>query len=347
MNRPEGELSRREFLQRSIRGAGVCAAGVAGLEALERDARAAGGDTAKNPFAYDIDSVSRFDPRLLKYGEVKKFSTAGKEPRRIAVGPDDHVYVATASGVQVLDQSGNSLRQIDTETAARCMAVADDGTVYIGLRRQVEVFDRQGRHVSSWQAPTQKTWFTGMSVAANDVFAADSANRVILRYDRSGKLAGRIGEKNPQRNIPGLIVPSPYLDVKTGSDGLLRVNNPGRHRVEVFTPGGDLEFSFGKPSIGIEGFCGCCNPVGLALFPDGRCVTCEKGLPRVKVYSVERLLESVVAGPETFGNNGRPGQVSERADGTLGGLDAAIDSQGRILVLDLVSGDIRVMRAKG
>jgi hypothetical protein len=167
-----------------------------------------------------------------------------------------------------------------------------------------------------------------------------------LRYDRSGKLAGRIGEKSQERNIPGLIVPSPYLDVKLGRDGLLRVNNPGRHCVQVFTPAGDLEFSWGKPSLAIEGFCGCCNPVGLALFSDGRCVTCEKGVPRVKVYSTQRSLEAVVAGPELFRENGRPGQVSDRADGTLGGLDAAVDSQGNIYILDLVAGDVRVMKPK-
>ena len=49
----------------------------------------------------------------------------------------------------------------------------------------------------------------------------------MLRYDKSGKLAGRIGEKNKERNIPGLIVPSPYLDVVLARDGLLRVNNTG------------------------------------------------------------------------------------------------------------------------
>jgi hypothetical protein len=178
------------------------------------------------------------------------------------------------------------------------------------------------------------------------VFVADSANRVVLRYDRSGKLVGRLGQKNQERNIPGLIVPSPYLDVKLGRDGLLRVNNPGRHCIEVLSPNGDLEFSWGKPSAGIEGFCGCCNPIGLALLSDGSCVTCEKGLPRVKLYSVERTFDCVIAGPEMFRDNSRAGSVSDRADGTLGGLDAAVDSQGRIYILDLVAGDVRVMRRK-
>jgi hypothetical protein len=131
-----------------------------------------------------------------------------------------------------------------------------------------------------------------------------------------------------------------------GRDGLLRVNNPGRHSVEVYTAKGDLDSSWGKATAAIEGFCGCCNPVGLALLPDGRYVTCEKGLPRVKIYSAQGVFQSVVAGPESFPENARAGAQHDGSDGLLGGLDAAVDSQGRIYVLDLVAEDVRVMRAK-
>ena len=156
----------------------------------------------------------------------------------------------------------------------------------------------------------------------------------------------RIGVKNAERNVPGLIVPSPYLHVAMAPDGLLRVNNPGRHRVETYTTAGDLEFSWGKPSAAIEGFCGCCNPVGLALLPDGRYVTCEKGLPRVKVYSAEGAFESVVAGAESFPENAAATFVKGAEDCRLGGLDAAVDSQQRVYVLDLVTAEVRVMKRK-
>jgi hypothetical protein len=58
-------------------------------------------------------------------------------------------------------------------------------------------------------------------------------------------------------------VPSACLDVEIAPDGLLRVNNPGRHRVETYTFDGDLELFWGRPSAAIDGFCGCCNPVNL------------------------------------------------------------------------------------
>jgi hypothetical protein len=218
--------------------------------------------------------------------------------------------------------------------------------VYVGLKDHVEIFDAKGRRKEPWNIPAAKTWFTGLAVAGNDVFAADAGNRVILRYDKSGKIIGRIGEKNPARNIPGLIAPSPFLDVEIAKDGLLRATNPGRHAVEAYTFTGDLEFSWGKPTMAIDGFCGCCNPVNLALLPDGRYVTCEKGLPRVKIYREKGEFECVVAGPESFPESLRTGAGLSKSDGSMAGLDAAVDSRGRIFVLDQLAGEIRVMARK-
>ena len=70
--------------------------------------------------------------------------------------------------------------------------------------------------------------------------------RIILRYNKEGKLLGRMGKKDKQKNISGLIVPSPYMDVAIAPDGLLRVANTGRHRIEAYTFAGDLELWWGK-----------------------------------------------------------------------------------------------------
>jgi hypothetical protein len=102
--------------------------------------------------------------------------------------------------------------------------------------------------------------------------------------------------------------------VKLGKDGLLRVNNPGRHRVEIYTAEGDLELSWGKATVGIEGFCGCCNPTALGLLADGRCITCEKGLPRVKVIRQRGAFECVVAGTESFPQNSRAGNIMDKEE---------------------------------
>jgi hypothetical protein len=300
-----------------------------------------------NPFAYDVELVARTDPKLIKYDEVGRFALQQPEPRRLAIGPGDRVYVATKSGFSIVDRNGETQMDIKLSGPARCIAVAADSIVYAGLRDHVEVFDKNGSQLSSWETIGKKAWLSGLAASEHDVFAADSGNRVILRFDRRGNLVSRIGEKSKEHNVPGLIVPSPYLGVALAQDGLIRVNNPGRHCIEGYTVNGDLEFSWGKPSNAIDGFCGCCNPVGLAILADGRYVTCEKGLPRVKIYAAEGVFESVVAGPESFPENGRRGSVHDFSDGTMGGLDAAVDSRGRIYILDLVARNVRVMQRKG
>ncbi len=339
-------ITRRHFLKETAGGAGILALGSGSFAVSTGLAR--GGSVGKdpNPFAYDVERLRKTDPKLIHYEQVGRFTCPNSLPRRMTIGPEGHLYIAAGDAVYILDREGARVSEISLTTAARCVALAGDGTLYVGTRDHVEVFDRKGKRLATWDSPGKRTWLTGLAVGENDVFAADAGNRVVLRYDKTGKLGGRIGEKNKERNIPGLVVPSPYLVVKLARDGLLRVNNTGRHRVEAYTANGDLEFWWGKPSAGIEGFCGCCNPIGLALLPDGRCITCEKGLPRVKVYSPEGVFESVVAGPESFPQNATATFSKGAEDCRLGGLDAAVDSQQRIYVLDLVANDVRVMKRK-
>jgi len=343
MNKQDQRITRRRFLEGAARGAGVIAVSTGAITGSVPLVRAASPGEDPNRFALDLERLRKTDPKLIQYEQVAQFRSLATDARRIALGPDDRVYIAAASAVTVLDRAGTRLEHVTCPAPARCVAVAADGTTYVGVGGHVEVFDGNCKRLATWETPSKKAWISGLAVGESDVFAADSGDRVVLRYDKTGKLVGRIGEKNRDRGVPGLILPSPYLDVKLARDGLLRVNNTGRHRVEVYTLNGDLEFSWGKPSAAIDGFCGCCNPVGLALLPDGRCVTCEKGLPRVKVYSPEGTFECVVAGVESFPENWRKCSL---ADCTVGGLAAAVDSHQRIYILDRITNDVRIMKRK-
>jgi len=330
---------RREFLENAIKGAAL-------LTALPAVSAKAAEKAASNPFAYDLSRLEKTDPKLVTHREAKRWHTPHADTRRIALSPDGQLFVAAGKYVTSFSPDGERGLEIALAEPARAIAAVGDGLIYVGLRDHIEVFDARGQRKTIWDSPGRKTWFTALAVTESDVFAADSGNRVILRYNHSGKLVSRIGEKNKERNIPGFIVPSPYLDVEIARDGLLRVNNPGRHRVEAYTTDGDFEFAWGVPAMGITGFCGCCNPINLAMLPDGRYVTCEKGLPRVKIYNERGEFESVVAGPEIFPENARACASKGLGDCTQGGLDAVADAQGRIFILDFVTGDVRVMERK-
>ena len=328
--------SRREFFGQS---AGTLAA----LSAIATQRSQGAQKGPLNPFAYDISRLQMTDPNLIAYEETARWKAPHPEARRMAIAPDDTLYLCSGNYVTAMNQSGERGAEIALAEPPRCVAVAKDGAIFIGLRDHVEVFDTKCLRQATWESPGKKPWFTGLAVTENEVFAADAGNRLILRYDKSGKLVRRIGEQDKERNIPGFIIPSPCFDVEIARDGLLRVNNPGRHRVESYTPDGDFEGSWGTASMGIAGFCGCCNPINLALLADERFVTCEKGLPRVKIYSASGEFECVVAGVESFAGNSK---ACGPSDGTAGGLDAVVDSQGRILILDFATGDVRVMKRK-
>jgi len=282
-------------------------------------------------FDYGIEKLQVIDPKLIAYEETRAVELKLQEPRGIALGPDGRLYVA---GDRKIVIGGKGADELQLDDAPRALAVAADGTLYVAMADHVEVYSPKGERKASWESLGEKAMLTAIAVAEEDVFAADAGNREVVRYDLRGKLVGRIGRKDPERNVPGLIVPSPYLDLAVGREGLLWVANPGRRRIELYTFDGDLELWWGKSGVSVEKFGGCCNPSHFAIFPDGRVVTSEKGTVRVKVYDGDGTFRSVVgAAPDAFD------------EGALG-LDVSVDSQGRIFVLDPGSRLVRVFTRK-
>ena len=285
-------------------------------------------------FSYDLTELRKVDPRLIQYDEAATISVPLAEPRGLAVDAKDRVYVAGDEAIVAFDKEGKRKAEFKVGGAPRCLAVASDGTLYVATKDHVEVFDATGERKAAWESLGEKALITSIAVGEGGVFVADAGNRVVVRYDLAGKQVGLIGKKDEARDIPGLVVPSPHLDLAVGRDGLLWVVNPGRHKLEAFTADGDLEASWGKASAGIEGFSGCCNPTDIAVLPDGGFVTAEKGIPRVKVYRADGKFECVVAAPDCFEKDAV-------------GLDLAVDSQGRVLVLDPQAKKVRVFVRKG
>jgi hypothetical protein len=326
-------VSRRGFLGRTLAGAATAGA-----------FSAFAGDKTRepNPFAYDVSRHLKTDPKLIAYEQKRAFPTPHPAPRALALGVNGNLFVAAGKYVSELKPDGSLVSDFAAGEDLRCLAVADDA-IYAGSRERIGVFDLKGQPRATWDKPATRTYFTSLALGANELFVADAGQRLVLSFDRAGKLLARLGERNPARNIPGFIVPSPFFALKLATDGLLRVTNPGRHRVELYTTEGDFEQSWGVAGAAIDHFCGCCNPINLALLPDGRVVTFEKGIPRVKVHGADGAFESVVAGPESFAENAR---VCGPNDCTLGGLDGVADASGCIYILDFVAGNVRVMEKR-
>jgi len=294
-------------------------------------------------FDYDIEDLAKIDPNLILYEEATGLiSTSFGNSQSIAVDSDGTIYVAGDKAIRVLSENGDLLDEIKLTEPPGCLAVAGDGRIYVGMKNHVEVYNGQGKQVAAWKSLGDDAVLTSIVVSRNDVFVADAGNRIVLRYDTAGKLINRIGKKDVDRNIPGFVVPSPYFDLAIGRDGLLRVVNPGRQRIEAYTFDGDLEFWWGEFSMNVEGFCGCCNPVNFAILEDESFVTCEKGLIRVKIYDADGAFVGVVAGPEQLVEGGTNRIDEMVSGGQAGGFDVAVDAGGRIFVLDTIKNVVRI-----
>jgi len=298
-------------------------------------------------FVYDVKDLAKIDPNLILYQEnAPPIRTGFAHTRGLAVGRQGSIYVAGDKAIRTFSENGQLLAEIELSDVPGCLTVATDGKIYIGMKDHVEVYGSQRKRLASWQSLGDNAVLTSIAVSKDDVFVADAGNRIVLHYDTTGKLINRIGRKDPQRDIPGFVIPSPYFDLAVASDGLVRVVNPGLHRIEAYTADGDLEFWWGKFSSALEGFCGCCNPVNFAILDDGSFVTCEKGLVRVKIYDPKGIFVGVVAGPEQLVEGGTSQICTLPGQCQAGGFDVAVDSQGRILVLDTIKNIVRTFNRK-
>jgi hypothetical protein len=297
-------------------------------------------------YQYQLGQVAEVDPNQVLYRELDlRIKPGFKKAAAIAVDANGLLYVAGDSEVRVFDPEGRQTRAVSVSEEPRCLTVAEDGTIYVGTQNRVEAYDTAGQQGSTWAGPWPDTVITSIAVHNDDVFVADAGIRTVLHYNRQGRLLGRMGDKDPERGIEGLVVPSPHLDLAMAPDGLLRVVNPGRHRIEAYTLDGQLEVSWGRFGSDVEGFTGCCNPVGLAVLPDGGFVTSEKGVVRVKVFGPDGRYVGVVAGPRQL--IGSAGQVCQTPDQCqASGFDVAADGRGRIYVLDTIKNQIRVFEKK-
>jgi hypothetical protein len=256
----------------------------------------------------------------MTYREVAKLNTGLKQARALAIGPDGAVYVGGDTAVLNRDGEGFALAATLSETP-HALAVTKDA-MYVGLLRRVVVLDRAGRTVAEWPALPEKAMIASLAVRGKEVWVGDAGQRAVLHYTTDGKLVGRIDGYT--------VFTAPRLDVAFAPDGKLWTANPGEHRLEQRGADGVIARQWGTPSNAEGGFGGCCNPADFALMSEGRFLTAEKGVPRIRVHTADGALEAVVAGPETLGETNHEG------------FDVAVDGNGRIYALDRRDGMLRL-----
>ncbi len=238
--------------------------------------------------------------------------------RGIAVDAHGNLYVANDSQITQFDTSGRLKRRWSTAQPVQSVAVAPDGAVYAGEIRQIEIFDGAGKLVNTWRDDALLGRVTAIGFVHGTVLAGDAVGRAIRRFDHRGKFLNNIGRDNP---LNGLLIPNGVVDFGVDADGIVHVANPGKHRVEGYTPDGKLLGHIGHfHGTDPAGFGGCCNPTNVAV--RDRIYVTEKAGPRAKVYSFGGELEAVIA--------------SDVFDANCKNMSIAVDSRARVYVADTV-----------
>jgi hypothetical protein len=334
--------TRRGFLVKALAGGALLAGGgVAGFFATRRQPPAKAPRTLGPEFTYDVERFRQVDPALVHYRRVASRETGLPAVRLLACDPAGTLHVAGGRVLRALLPDGTTR---DTTLHSEPHAVAwHAGQCWVAAHNHLLRLDANLR-VMARSLPLAGAVFTGLAVTADHLYVADAGNRLLWRCDHDGGQPTALGARDEVRGVPGFVVPSPHLQVQAGADGLLYVNNPGRHRVELYTSTGDLELAWGASGLAIERFCGCCNPVALALLGDGRLVTAEKGLPRVKLYDAHGQFLGVVAPPTDFPENSAV--CADLTDCTRGGLEVAAMPDGTVAVLDLVTRQVHLYQRR-
>ncbi len=269
--------------------------------------------------------------RVLTLGDAASAHPFRRSLSGAAVDSADRIFALGDGEVRIFESSGKFLQGWKAPEDARCIALGPDGHVYFGAAAKVEICDAAGVRVGGFAAGenSHPANVTAIKIFGKEIFVADAAARFIRKYDLNGKLLGSIGTQGKTR---GFMLPNGSLDFDLTADGVVFAADSGRHRISSWSRDGAPLSQFGKFGYSNpQDFVGCCNPVNLALTPDGKIVTAEKVIARVKVYDPSGKLLAFI-GPEHF-------------DPKCIHLHLAVNSKGQILTADPVRLEVKVFSA--
>jgi len=246
----------------------------------------------------------------------------------VAVDSADQVVALGDGHVRVFTAGGEPVRQWLAGDGAECLTVGQDGRIYVAGAGRVVVFEGGGRRVGGFAFgdSAKPPSVSAIAVHGPDILLADASARIIRRFDATGRQRNLIGDQGKTKTF---MLPNGRLDVNVDAAGVVRATDSGRHHVTSWALDGTPIGRFGK--FGMQDpadFVGCCNPMNVATTPDGKVVTSEKMVARVKVFEPDGRLLAVIG--------------TEHFDPMCTQIHLAVDSKGRILAADPVRRRIQV-----
>jgi len=261
----------------------------------------------------------------MRYRQIRIISGKGAGPahfrqelRGIALDAGGLLHAAGDSEVKVFDESGALARRWNTALSPHSIAVAPDGSVWTGETGQVEIFNSIGKLQRTWKDGEHLGRVTAIGFLKDSVLIGDAVKRCIHRFDTEGNFLNSIGTATPRG---ALVIPNGVVDFDIDGEGIIHAANPGKHRVERYSPEGALLGHMGKfTGPDPAGFSGCCNPTNVAVAGPGQLCVTEKAGPRAKIYDYSGKLLAMIE--------------SADFDPRAKNMDVAVNARGHLFIGD-------------
>lgn len=289
-----------------------------------------------DPLNEALVAYQQVDPEQVLYQLDHTVQLEVDELHGLDVDSRSRILVGTTGALLRLSPDGSSREIFSLPATPTCLRAMPEAQMLVGLKSRVLWLDSRGCVVRQSPSLGEKAWLTAVEASVDRWFAADFGQRVVHVMDSHGALLFQVGKHKPFEENPGFLVPSPLFDLCMASDGFLRVVNPGRLRIESYSTEGRWESAWGTSGMDAASFCGCCNPAHIDLFPDGRVLTMEKGLNRVKVYAPDGRFLGFVCPPLDLASGTHSRAVPEVSAG----------QDGRVVMLDSARRQIHFFKPK-
>ena len=147
------------------------------------------GNGLPSEFDYSLEKYQKIDPSLIKYCQTAEISVKMTEPRGVAVGPEDAIYVVGDRSLLVFSWQGELMKTISLEGEPHCVAVGGADHAAAGRCTRHER-PRRGFGYARFTCKSVDAWATRRislrSPRPNRSFCGRrrQPHRLALRYER-------------------------------------------------------------------------------------------------------------------------------------------------------------------
>ncbi len=256
--------------------------------------------------------------------DPNRMATGFKHACDLTVMANRQIAVIGDRQLAMFSPNGQKIQALDLKAAPQAVCAGARGGLLVAMQDAILRLNDAGAQIGRWSV-ADGVAVTSISAGSDSVYVGDGVHGKVHRFNASGQYQGSLDQT--------FAAAANFFPVEVDAEGRLHVAHSSRHRVETFSPAGISVASWGAKSRDAAGFSGCCNPVDLAVLPDGKFVTAERGQPRIKLFSSKGDYIKTLAEPEQFTAD-RLSSYDNHQACSGGGLSVAAGPKGEVYALD-------------